>query len=83
MPLYCHSFPNKRFGVIGPRYPKGLSLFSRNVSFGAVMKMNSISIPTIPSSIPEFVAMRNEVAISPEGGAAMFIVAMIVFDRDK
>ncbi len=45
--------------------------------------MQSVSIPQLPKNIEEFVSLRNEIAKTPEGGAAMFIVAMILFDQDQ
>lgn len=45
--------------------------------------MQNISIPHIPDNIEEFVGIRNQLATSPEGGAAIFVLAMILFDRDE
>ena len=43
----------------------------------------SVSIGAIPSTIEEFVAMRDEVAVTPSGGAAMFVVAMMNYAKDQ
>jgi hypothetical protein len=45
--------------------------------------MQTISIPSIPASVEEFISIRNQIATSPEGGAAVFVLAMILFDRDE
>jgi hypothetical protein len=37
----------------------------------------SVSLKSIPATIEEFIAMRDEVALTPSGGAAMFVAAMI------
>lgn len=42
-----------------------------------------ITIPGIPSSADEFVTMRNELATTPEGGAAMFIVTLLGFSQSQ
>jgi hypothetical protein len=43
----------------------------------------TISIDKIPDSIEEFTEMRDEIAGTPEGGAAMFIVAMNKYVEDE
>lgn len=45
--------------------------------------ITSIEIPDIPNSVEEFVALRSEIATTPEGGAALFVVAMMMYTRDK
>lgn len=45
--------------------------------------MQTVSIPNIPNNIEEFVAIRNQLATSPEGGAAIFVLAMILFERNE
>lgn len=42
----------------------------------------SVEIPTIPETIDEFVELRDEIAVTPEGGAAMFILALMVYSED-
>jgi hypothetical protein len=43
----------------------------------------SVSLDNIPSTIEEFVAMRDEIAVTPSGGAAMFVAAMINYTKDQ
>lgn len=43
----------------------------------------SVSIDSIPSTIEEFVAMRDQVAVTPSGGTAMFVVAMMNYTKDE
>ena len=41
--------------------------------------MKKITISSIPTSIEDFIVLRNEIAISPEGGAAIFLLAMKLY----
>lgn len=45
--------------------------------------MTTINLSGIPSNIEDFVSMRNELANTPEGGAAVFVLAMIMFGNDR
>ena len=45
--------------------------------------MKQVRLSQIPTSIDEFVQIRNEIANTPEGGAASFVLAMIVFEKDR
>jgi len=42
-----------------------------------------ITIPKLPSTIDEFVAQRDSAANTPEGGAAMTIIALIVYSQNE
>ncbi len=42
-----------------------------------------IELAKIPSSAEEFTQMRNEIATTPEGGAAMTVAALLAFSKDK
>lgn len=46
-------------------------------------RAGSITLPSIPDSVASFKAMRNELAKTPKGGAAMFIAAMIKYSQNK
>jgi hypothetical protein len=37
----------------------------------------------VPASVEEFLTARDQVATSPEGGAAMFVLALLVFTEDE
>ncbi len=39
-------------------------------------------ITNIPKTIEEFVEMRDRISTTPIGGAASFVVAMIIYTRD-
>jgi hypothetical protein len=43
----------------------------------------NVEIGAIPSSVEDFVALRDEVAKSPEGGAAMMVVALLAYTHDE
>ena len=45
--------------------------------------MTTINIEKIPSSIEAFVSLRDGLAQSPEGGAAIFVTALIVYTEDQ
>lgn len=42
-----------------------------------------VTVDKLPSSIEEFVALRDSLAKTPEGGAAVFVTAMLVYAQDK
>jgi hypothetical protein len=42
----------------------------------------TVEIPGVPPTLEAYVAMRNEVATTPEGGAALFVAAMETYVRD-
>ncbi len=43
----------------------------------------TVSINDIPANLDEFIALRNEIATTPEGGAVVFILAMILYNQDE
>jgi hypothetical protein len=43
----------------------------------------TITVPKMPETIEEFVAFRDEVASTPEGGAAVMVVAMIAYTENE
>ncbi len=45
--------------------------------------MKPYQIPRIPSTIDDFTSIRDGLANSPEGGAAVFILAMMLYAKDK
>jgi hypothetical protein len=45
--------------------------------------MQTVNLRMIPTTMDDFNAIRDEIANSPEGGAAVFILAMLMFDKDK
>jgi hypothetical protein len=42
----------------------------------------SITIPSLPTSVDEFLDLRDRVATSAEGGAAMMVVALLAFAQE-
>ncbi len=54
--------------------------FAGNVQVLAQYK--SVKIDSFPKTVDGFIAMRNALATSPEGGAAMFIVALRVYQKN-
>jgi hypothetical protein len=43
----------------------------------------AVQFDRIPGSIDDFVALRNQVATTPQGGAAMMVVALLAYVEDK
>ena len=43
----------------------------------------SITVSKLPATMEEFVAFRDEVAATPQGGAAVMVVAMIAYAEDQ
>ncbi len=42
-----------------------------------------VVIPGIPDSIEDFMELRNSTAVTPEGGAAMFVLALYLYSAEK
>lgn len=42
-----------------------------------------VEVPVLPATVTEFVDLRNGIAVTPEGGAAMFVVAMETYAADS
>jgi hypothetical protein len=42
-----------------------------------------VKVEKLPATADEFVAMRDQLATTPEGGAAMFVVALLKFAEDQ
>jgi len=45
--------------------------------------MKQVNLKSIPQNMEAFTQTRNEIANSPEGGAASFVLAMILFEKDR
>jgi hypothetical protein len=46
-------------------------------------EVRRVEIPQLPDSIEGFVVLRNDVAITPQGGAAMMVVALQLCTQDE
>ena len=51
-------------------------------TFLGFAQSQTTSINNLPSTVEEFVKMRNEIAVTPEGGATMFIVALKIYTKN-
>lgn len=47
-----------------------------------VVDTNVVSVPALPKTVEEFRTWRNTVAGVPQGGAAAFVVALLVYSQD-
>ena len=80
--------PPVRAARSAPYYPRVvLSLCVAGVTLFAATALQaqgpqSITVDTLPASTDEFVSLRDELAGSPEGGAALFVLAMMKFVED-
>ncbi len=50
---------------------------------GPDARVATVTVPQIPSSVEAFRAWRDEVATTPEGGAATWIVALYLYTQDE
>jgi hypothetical protein len=46
-------------------------------------QLDPVKIDKLPQSIEEFVALRDEVAVEPQGGAAMMVAALFTYVQDE
>ena len=53
------------------------------ISFSSYAESKSIQINNLPTTMDEFLKLRNKIAKTPMGGAAMFICAMIMYGQDE
>lgn len=44
---------------------------------------SQMTIPAIPASVDDFVSWRDSVATTPEGGAAVFVMALLKYSEDQ
>lgn len=52
-------------------------------SVPAALTDSSVELASLPRTTDEFLALRDQVAGSPRGGAAMFVAAMIIYTQDE
>lgn len=45
-------------------------------------QVQPVTFNKVPTTTEEFVALRNKVAVTPEGGCAIFVMAMIIYQND-
>jgi hypothetical protein len=57
----------------------GIKLYILKIPLLAFNKAmgKTITVPSIPKNVDEYLEMRNGIATSPEGGIAMLVVAML------
>lgn len=64
---------------------KNLIILSLVLSFSLsnVYAQETVKIKSIPDNIDDFLELRDQVSKSPEGAAALFVVAMLMYTKDK
>ncbi len=45
--------------------------------------LQSIQIDQLPRSVEEFIALRDRIAVTPQGGAAMMVLAVLSYTQDE
>lgn len=60
-----------------------LALAMAALSLSSLQAQQEIQISSIPSSPEAFIQLRDQIATTPEGGAAMLIVAMLGFTKSE
>lgn len=48
-----------------------------------VLQAQELQIPSIPSDLDAFLELRDDLAQTPQGGAAIFVTAMLMYEQDK
>ena len=48
----------------------------------AILGQETVKIDKVPGTIDEFIEMRNQIATTPEGGAAMFLLALKMYTEN-
>ncbi|MCK5673509.1 MAG: hypothetical protein KAH95_09040, partial [Spirochaetales bacterium] len=43
----------------------------------------TVELPRIPESIEDFIDLRNEISVTPSGGAAVFVLALYIYTLDE
>jgi len=46
-------------------------------------ELSPVTVDKIPGSLEEFIALRNKLAITSQGGATVMIIACIIYTRDS
>lgn len=59
-----------------------IALVSFSTLFAAPVGSGVIEIPEVPTTLEAFLALRDRLAVTPQGGAAVFVVATIIRTRD-
>ncbi len=53
------------------------------VAMSGLVNSQTVKIEKKPKTIEEFIKLRNEIAVKPEGGAAMFLLALKIYKVNK
>lgn len=62
---------------------KLLSIYFVSLFLVSSLAAQELKVESLPSTPEEFIQMREELAKSPEGGAAMFLVALLTFSQSQ
>ncbi|MGE0709748.1 MAG: hypothetical protein AB7N76_21995 [Planctomycetota bacterium] len=77
--LILVSFTLLAAGCQGPAAARGPGGITVNNPF----RGGSVEVPKLPASVEEFTAWRDQVATTPEGGMAVYVVALAVYAKDQ
>ncbi|MBN2571263.1 MAG: hypothetical protein JXA68_03985 [Ignavibacteriales bacterium] len=56
-----------------------VSLFVCTISFSQNNEVYTVEISDVPTSIESFTSLRDELSVTPQGGASVFVVAMLMY----
>ena len=59
-----------------------LALLLSGSIFAQKTSLPEVSISKLPTNTDEFLDLRNQIATTPQGGVAVFVVAMILYGQD-
>ena len=51
--------------------------------FHLFLSAETIELPRIPESIEDFISLRDEIAVTSSGGAAVFVLALYIYTFDE
>lgn len=67
----------------------GIMKFIRKIFFslllihGVYLHAETVTVESLPGTVEEFVSLRDKLAVTPEGGAAVLITAMQIYSRNE
>ncbi len=56
------------------------------ILFGIIplsISAETVKLPRIPETIEDFIELRNEISLTPSGGAAVFVLALYIYSIDE
>ena len=54
-----------------------------SVVFPISLSAETIELPLVPETIEDFIILRDEIAVTSSGGAAVFVLALYIYTLDE